>query len=375
MQARKRKLVVDKIATTEARSADQAGSNCMFNNCTLLERAGSVKKGNLVVRKVTEKIIPIADIHARIPQCETKYTYYGTHDHILDDDEAGKEDEPLLYDDTGQLNLSQRQQEVLNRLVATIGTGTNNWSYCCWIFFKKFHKFVPTGRTRYEKDVLEVYLKMQYFGSLKKVQRTNDFSREELNQIRILLKYFWGNSTVICNHFARRSYESVCKEMERMQRRSRLEDCFVISLRVRPLRLESTKEKLLEHLQEELSVLVVGDVGELYLLPCLHSSIVCPHRTFPKLPEIEFHCDFEAAERGEEQERFVSFLMAAANVQLSSVLARAFNGPSLASLIASHQKNLFRLPCNTLFRLNGAKRLRDAGFKMVEKKPETVANP
>ena len=69
------------------------------------------------------------------------------------------------------------------------------------------------------------------------------------------------------------------------------------------------------------------------------------------------------------------FLMAAANVQLSSVLARAFNGPSLASLIASHQKNLFRLPCNTLFRLNGAKRLRDAGFKMVEKKPETVANP
>ena len=115
MQARKRKLVVDKIATTEARSADQAASNCLFNNCTLPERAGSVKKGNLVVRKVTEKIIPIADIHARIPQCETKYTYYGTHDHILDDDEAGKEDEPLLYDDTGQLNLSQRQQEVLNR--------------------------------------------------------------------------------------------------------------------------------------------------------------------------------------------------------------------------------------------------------------------
>jgi len=58
MQARKRKLVVDKIATTEARSADQAASNCLFNNCTLPERAGSVKKGNLVVRKVTEKIIP-----------------------------------------------------------------------------------------------------------------------------------------------------------------------------------------------------------------------------------------------------------------------------------------------------------------------------
>ena len=363
-QARKRKLDIDQIATTELRTADQAST---------LENSG--KTGNLLIRKVTEKMIPIADIHARIPQCETKYTYYGTHDHILDDDEAGKEEEPLLYDDTGKLKLSQRQQEVLNRLVATIGTGTNNWSYCCWIFFKKFHNFVPTGRTRYEKDVLEVYLKMQYFGSLKKVLRTNEFSREELNQIRILLKYFWGNSTVICNHFARRSHESVCKEMERMQRRSRLEECFVISVRVRPLQLQGTEEKLLEQLQEEVSVLVAGDVGELYLLPCLHSSIVCPHRTFPRLPEITFHCDFEVAGgeqdfEGEEQERFMSFLMAAANVQLSSVLARAFHGPTLATVIKTHQRNLFRLPCNTLFRLNGAKRLRDAGFKMVEQKPD-----
>ena len=363
-QARKRKLDIDQIATTELRTADRAST---------LENSG--KTGNLLIRKVTEKMIPIADIHARIPQCETKYTYYGTHDHILDDDEAGKEEEPLLYDDTGRLKLSQRQQEVLNRLVATIGTGTNNWSYCCWIFFKKFHNFVPTGRTRYEKDVLEVYLKMQYFGSLKKVLRTNEFSREELNQIRILLKYFWGNSTVICNHFARRSHESVCKEMERMQRRSRLEECFVISVRVRPLQLQGTEEKLLEQLQEEVSVLVAGDVGELYLLPCLHSSIVCPHRTFPRLPEITFHCDFEVAGKeqefeGNEQDRFMSFLMGAANAQLSSVLARAFHGPTLANLIRTHQRNLFRLPCNTLFRLNGAKRLRDAGFKMVEQKPE-----
>jgi len=366
LQARKRKLDIDQIATTELRTADQAST---------LESSNSGKTGNLLIRKVTEKMIPIADIHARIPQCETKYTYYGTHDHILDDDEAGKEEEPLLYDDTGRIKLSTRQQEVFNRLVATIGTGTNNWSYCCWIFFKKFHNFVPTGRTRYEKDVLEVYLKMQYFGSLKKVLRTNEFSREELNQIRILLKYFWGNSTVICNHFARRSHESVCKVMERMQRRSRLEECFVISVRVRPLRLQATEEKLLEQLQEEVSVLVAGDLGELYLLPCLHSSIVCPHRTFPRLPEITFHCDFEAAGReedfdGEEQERFMSFLMEAANVQLSSVLARAYHGPTLSSLIRTHQRNLFRLPCNTLFRLNGAKRLRDAGFKMVEQKPD-----
>ena len=361
-QARKRKLDIDQIATTEVRTADQTST---------LESNNIGKTGNLLIRKVTEeKMIPIADIHARIPQCETKYTYYGTHDHILDDDEAGKEEEPLFYDDTGKLNLSQRQQEVLNRLVATIGTGTNNWSYCCWIFFKKFHNFVPTGRTRYEKDVLEVYLKMQYFGSLKKVLRTNEFSKDELNQIRILLKYFWGNSTVICNHFGRRSHESVCKEMERMQRRSRLEECFIISIRIRPLQLQGSEEKLLEQLQEEVSLLVAGDVGQLYLLPCLHSSIVCPHRTFSRLPEITFHCDFEVATKGEEQERFMSFLMTAANVQLSSVLARAFHGPTLANLIKTHQRNLFRLPCNTLFRLNGAKRLRDAGFKMIEQKPE-----
>ena len=34
--------------------------------------------------------------------------------------------------------------------------------------FKKFNKFIPTGKKTCEKDILEVYLKMQYFAFQKK---------------------------------------------------------------------------------------------------------------------------------------------------------------------------------------------------------------
>merc|ERR1712059_53051 len=73
-----------------------------------------VKSGDIFIRKETEKIIPIADIHARISQCESKYTYYGTHDQILDLKDAEQEEEPLLYDDTGSLLMSERQTNIFN---------------------------------------------------------------------------------------------------------------------------------------------------------------------------------------------------------------------------------------------------------------------
>ena len=352
-ETRRRKLQMDRgRCQGELRAADN------------VDTPELIRRDDVSIKKVMEKMIPIADIHARIPHCETKYTYYGTHDHIMKDEETGKEEEPLLYNDSGQLKLSSRQLEVLHRLVATIGTSPNNWTYCCWIFFKKFHNFVATGSNKYEADVLEVYLKMQYFALLKKRLPTSPFSRGELEQIKILLKYFWANSTVICNHFANRSPESVCKEMERLQKGPRLEGCFLVSLRIRPNQLAGTEECLLEHLQEELSVLVAGTAEEVHLLPCSHSSIVCPHRTFKRIPELLFPFDFDRA--AEEEDAFQSFLLDTANSQLPSIVNRSYLGPTLAALVAGRTRDLYTLPCSTLFRLNGAKRLRDAGFKMVE---------
>ena len=352
-QTRRRKLQMDRgSCQAELRTADNVDSPEL------------VRTNDVSIKKVMEKVIPIADIHARIPHCETKYTYYGTHDHIMKEEETGQEEEPLLYTDSGELQLSPNQLDVLHRLVATIGTSPNNWTYCCWIFFKKFHNFVATGTNKYEADVLEVYLKIQYFAILKKRLPLCPYSRGELEQIRILLKYFWANSTVICNHFGNRSPESVCKEMERLQKGPRLEGCFLVSLRIRPVELAGTEECLLEHLQQELSVLVAGTAEELHLLPCSHSSIVCPHRTFHRIPELLFHCDFDRA--AEEEAAFQSFLLETANSQLPSIVTRRYSGPSLAAMVAARARDLYRLPCSTLFRLNGAKRLRDAGFKMVE---------
>jgi len=321
-----------------------------------------VKPGDISIRKESAKLIPIADIHAKIPQCQSKYTYYGNHDQILDSEDAEKEEDPLLYDDTGSLIMSERQSNIFNRIVNTVGTSQNNWQYCCQIFFTKFYNFVPTGSVKYEKDVLELYLKLQYFCKLKKNFLTNSYSNEELNKIRILLKYFWGNSTVICNHFSQRSHESVCKEMEKLQKMPQIFNCFLVSLRIIPTNLVKIEEKLLEHLQDEICALVAGDKTTVYLLPCSHSSIVCPHRSFPRVEEVSYHCNFN--ESILENEKLVSFLISVSESRLPGPQTRQYCGESLGSLVRNRKENVFRLPRKTLFKLNGMKRLRDAGFKM-----------
>ena len=341
---------------SEKRSADQT------NKLEKQERLP--RSGQMLIRKDTERLIPIADIHARLPACQSKYTYYGSHDQILDPEEEQREQEPLSYDDKGSIQMSEQQQDVFNRLVATIGTSQNNWQYCCQIFFKKYPNFVPTGEVRYDKDILEVYLKMQYFGTLKKSLLTTPFSKAELEEIRILLKYFWGNSTVICNHFSARSHEVVCREMERQQKLSPPTHGFLLSLRLRPLGLPGSQERLLEHLQQEVSCLLAGG-EELHLLPCSLSSIVCPHRTFQHIPELCYHVDFEAAGRGEEEGGFQAFLQATAREQGAGGVF-LYRGPSLATLVTRRSQALFRLPVKTLFRLNGMKRLRDAGFTIPD---------
>ena len=325
------------------------------------EEGPAARPGDISIRKVTEALIPIADIHARIPHCSSKYSYYGSHSQILDPGEGEQCGEPLLYDSSGQLSLSEEQQLVLARLGATIGTGQNSWQYCCQVFFRKYPNFQPTGGTRFDKDVLEVYLKMQYFATLKKSLLTTRFSKDELSSIRILLKYFWANSTVICNHFSRRSHESVCKEMEKLQKLPQATDGFLVSLRLLPLHLAS-QEKELEQLQEEVWVLLLGDSREVHLLPCSHSSIVCPHRTFSHIQEVTFTFDLEAAVRGEEEGRFRDFLLDTAEREAQGE-GREYRGESLGCLVARRREELYRLPGRTLAKLNGMKRLRDAGFK------------
>jgi hypothetical protein len=99
-----------------------------------------------VRRESIDTHIPIEEIHKNIPNCESKYPYYGTHDNILEGDDTEAEDVPLFYDETGTFQLSLKQKEIFNRIVKTIGTSPNNWKYCCQILFKKFKKFIPTGK-------------------------------------------------------------------------------------------------------------------------------------------------------------------------------------------------------------------------------------
>lgn len=311
--------------------------------------------------------IPIEDIHKNIPNCESKYPYYGTHDNILEGDDAKAEDLPLFYDDTGTFQLSPKQKEIFNRIVKTIGSSPNNWKYCCQIFFKKFDKFIPMGQKTFEKDVLEVYLKMQYFASLKKSLRTFPFSTDELRQLKILSRSFWGNSNVVCNHFSDRSNESICKELDRIQKTtdSRTKsNSFVVSLRIIPNELKKENEKRLDNLQKEVSCLVCGDDSALYILPCNNSSIICPHRTWQKIPEVTYYCDFRQIGE-EENKRFEKFLRFQAFTPPYSrdILQNIpYRSSSLSRLVQTAMKTVFTLPTQTLVKLNGMKRIKDANF-------------
>ena len=311
--------------------------------------------------------IPIEDIHKNIPNCESKYPYYGTHDNILEDDDAEAEDVPLFYDDTGTFQLSTKQREIFNRIVKTIGTSPNNWKYCCQIFFRKFDKFIPMGQKTFEKDVLEVYLKMQYFASLKKSLKTVPFSNDELKQLKILSQSFWGNSNVVCNHFSDRSNESICKELDRIQKTtdSRMkQNSIVISLRIIPNELKTVKEKRLVNLQREISCLICGDESALYILACNNSSIICPHRTWQKIPEVSYYCDFRNIDQ-EENKRFENFLQHQTSTPpLSCNILQhiPYKSSSLSRLVQTGLKNVFTLPEQTLVKLNGMKRIKDANF-------------
>ena len=311
--------------------------------------------------------IPIEDIHKNIPNCESKYPYYGTHDNILEDDESEVLDAPLFYDDSGTFQLSSKQKEIFNRIVKTIGTSPNNWKYCCQIFFKKFNKFIPTGKKTFEKDVLEVYLKMQYFASHRKNLKTVPYSKDELKQLKMISKIFWGNSTVICNHFSDRSNESICKEMERIQKDPEsIRKCnsFVVSLRIIPSNLKQENTKRLENLQREISCLVCGDDSAIYSLACNNSSIICPHRTFQKVSEVVYHCNFQQITEVENKQ-FEEFLKSVAiELPFSREILRQvpYKGVPLSDLVRTAMKNVFTLPVQTLIKLNGMKRLKDSNF-------------
>eukprot|EP00092_Neocalanus_flemingeri_P018405 GFUD01019919.1.p1 GENE.GFUD01019919.1~~GFUD01019919.1.p1 ORF type:complete len:635 (+),score=119.44 GFUD01019919.1:66-1970(+) len=310
--------------------------------------------------------IPIEDIHKNIPNCESKYPYYGTHDNILEDDQSEVLDVPLFYEDTGTFQLSSKQKEILNRIVKTIGTSPNNWKYCCQVFFKKFNKFIPTGKKTFEKDVLEVYLKMQYFASQRKNLKTVPYSKDELKQLKMLSKTFWGNSTVICNHFSDRSNESICKEMERIQKDpDSIKKCnsFVVSLRIIPKDLIQENTKRLENLQREISCLVCGDASGLYSLACSNSSIICPHRTFQKVSEVTYYCDFHKITEAENKQ-FEQFLkLLAKDLPISRDIQEVpYKGAPLSVLVKTAMKNVFPLPVQTLVKLNGMKRLKDSNF-------------
>ena len=58
-----------------------------------------------VRRESIDTHIPIEEIHKNIPNCESKYPYYGTHDNILEGDDTEAEDVPLFYDETGTFQL------------------------------------------------------------------------------------------------------------------------------------------------------------------------------------------------------------------------------------------------------------------------------
>lgn len=320
-----------------------------------------------VRRDSVDTHIPIEDIHKNIPNCESKYPYYGTHDNILEGDDAEAEDVPLFYDDTGTFQLSQKQKEIFNRIVKTIGTSPNNWKYCCQIFFKKFDKFIPMGQKTYEKDVLEVYLKMQYFASMKKSLRNVPFSNDELKQLKILSQSFWGNSNVVCNHFSDRSNESICKELDRIQKttESRMkQSSLVVSLRIIPNELKAVSEKRLDNLQKEISCLICGDETALYILSCNNSSIICPHRTWQKIPEVSYYCDFRDIDQ-EENKRFENFIRDQATSHSFSpdiLQYIPYKSSSLSRLVQTGTKNVFTLPTQTLVKLNGMKRIKDANF-------------
>jgi len=307
--------------------------------------------------------IPIEDIHKNIPNCETKYPYYGTHDNILEGDETETEDAPLFYDDSGTFQLSSKQKEIFNRIVKTVGTNPNNWKYCCQIFFKKFDKFIPTGIKTFEKDVLEVYLKMQYFATLRKSLKTAPFSKDELKQLKILSQSFWGNSNVVCNHFSDRSNESICKEMDRIQKNPESRkpcNSYVVSLRIIPNDLRKESLKKLEHLQREVSCIVCGDETALYILACKNSSIICPHRTFQKIPELVYYCDFRQINE-EENRRFEQFLRSSAIAPNTNYQVPYRSAP-LSQLVKTAVKNIFTVPVQTLVKLNGMKRIKDSNF-------------
>jgi len=307
--------------------------------------------------------IPIEDIHKNIANCETKYPYYGTHDNILEGDETETEDAPLFYDDSGTFQLSSKQKEIFNRIVKTVGTNPNNWKYCCQIFFKKFDKFIPTGIKTFEKDVLEVYLKMQYFATLRKSLKTAPFSKDELKQLKILSQSFWGNSNVVCNHFSDRSNESICKEMDRIQKNPESRkpcNSYVVSLRIIPNDLRKESLKKLENLQQEVSCIVCGDETALYILACKNSSIICPHRTFQKVPELVYYCDFRQINE-EENRRFEQFLRSSAIAQNMNYEVPYRSAP-LSQLVKTAMKNIFTVPVQTLVKLNGMKRIKDSNF-------------
>ena len=106
----------------------------------------------------------------------------------MEGDDAEAEDVPLFYDQTGKFQLSPKQKEIFNRIVKTIGTSPNNWKYCCQIVFTKFNKFIPTGKKTFEKVVLEVYLKIQYFVYTRHFGRSNESIFKELDRIKKFLE-------------------------------------------------------------------------------------------------------------------------------------------------------------------------------------------
>merc|ERR1712059_202267 len=205
---------------------------------------------------------------------------------------------------------------------------------------------------KYEKNVLEVYMKMQYFASLKKSYIVGEFNEGEATCIKFLFKSFWANSALICNHFSYRSQEMICKEVEKMAKfpvQIMSSSCFLVSLRIIPRRLEKEGRRRLENLQQEISCLLCGDATSIFLLPCNNSSIICPHRTYSKVGEVQYYTDFE------------KFLIKTVEEGLGdSPNSPPYRGQSLSELIRQARLNLYKLPVRTLFRLNGMKRLKDA---------------